>query len=118
MPDNRRFPSMCPDLSAWGPPRFQRPGHIALICVNEEGAVLSRRVKERFPSAQLWGSKEFFPGVGIYGNELKDFFRKIWPTHAGIVLFGAAGIAVRSAAPYITSKLSDPALVAVDDSGG
>ncbi|HEX6513303.1 MAG TPA: precorrin-3B C(17)-methyltransferase, partial [Chloroflexota bacterium] len=47
----------------------------------------------------------------------REALEKAWRTSREIVFFGAAGIAVRLAAPLLGDKASDPALVVVDDAG-
>ena len=43
--------------------------------------------------------------------------REVWPAVDGLVIVGAAGIAVRAIAPLLGGKGSDPGVVCVDDAG-
>ena len=56
------------------------------------------------------------PGRLIEGPP-REALAEAWRTSQEIVFFGAAGIAMRLAAPLLASKASDPALVVVDDAG-
>lgn len=47
----------------------------------------------------------------------KEWAGMQFPVSDGIIFIGAAGIAVRSIAPYVQSKKSDPAVVVVDECG-
>lgn len=50
-------------------------------------------------------------------GRIADIFAGAWRSGENIVFIGALGIAVRITVPLIGSKLTDPALVVVDDSG-
>jgi cobalt-precorrin 5A hydrolase / cobalt-factor III methyltransferase / precorrin-3B C17-methyltransferase len=72
----------------------------ALVAVSAHGRRLASRV----------------PGHLVEGPP-REALAEAWRTSREIVFFGAAGIALRLAAPLLASKTSDPALVAVDDAG-
>lgn len=48
---------------------------------------------------------------------LRDWVKARFLPGEGLVFIGAAGIAVRSVAPFVQSKLTDPAVVALDQEG-
>lgn len=50
-------------------------------------------------------------------NSLKEWTESHFESSEGLIFVGAVGIAVRAIAPYIKSKASDPAVVAVDEMG-
>lgn len=50
-------------------------------------------------------------------STLKEEMEKLIPGVDAFVFVGAAGIAVRAVAPYVRSKLTDPAVLAVDECG-
>lgn len=97
--------------------RFHRAGPIAIVAVSYEAALLAQRVCEKIPHATLWCHRQLLPEAKIYSETLRDFFGEIWKSHAAIIAFMASGIVVRSCAPWIDSKLTDPAVVVVDDIG-
>jgi cobalt-precorrin 5A hydrolase/precorrin-3B C17-methyltransferase len=51
------------------------------------------------------------------GGGLVETVRQLWPSVDGLVVVGAAGIAVRAVAPLLGNKRTDPAVVSVDDAG-
>lgn len=55
------------------------------------------------------------PKSGTLKDYVKDCFEK--NRENAIVFIGAAGIAVRSIAPFLTSKWQDPAVVVIDEKG-
>lgn len=56
-------------------------------------------------------------GVQPLQNSLHDTVGKVFSLAQCLIFIGAAGIAVRSIAPYIRSKKTDPAVVVVDEKG-
>ena len=91
--------------------RFAR---VAVVCFSEQGASLAARLSLAVDASVL----------RCFGSEhppLHDFcaeqFARAQGGEATLVVFiGAAGIAVRSIAPFIKSKQYDPAVVCLDDS--
>jgi cobalt-precorrin 5A hydrolase len=96
---------------------FERPGPLHIICVSSEGAALALRIRGFFPEARIWGNRPFVPEVSPYEGQLREFVGRLWTESAGLIFVMASGIVVRSIAPYVNSKYSDPAVVVVDDAG-
>ena len=59
----------------------------------------------------------FRSGKGENGIKAKDWAAEYFPAADALIFIGAAGIAVRSIAPLAASKLSDPAVLVLDDGG-
>lgn len=59
----------------------------------------------------------FRSGKGTDGIKARDFAAECFPMADALIFIGAAGIAVRSIAPLVASKLSDPAVLVMDDQG-
>lgn len=56
--------------------------------------------------------------IRMYESGLKDWCRAQFESHSdGIIFVGAAGIAVRSIAPFLKSKTTDPAVLVIDEAG-
>jgi cobalt-precorrin 5A hydrolase len=108
--------------------RFERPGAITILAVSEEGLTLGRELVPRLcretgrEEITLWVpqksiSKSRSPEVRTYEGGLPNFVGTLWDDHAAIVGIMASGIMVRAIAPWVKSKLTDPAVVVVDNSG-
>ncbi|MBQ5331924.1 MAG: cobalt-precorrin 5A hydrolase [Oscillospiraceae bacterium] len=94
--------------------------NIALITLTENGGRIAADIQSRLP--EFYKAKIFcFHKYPVSGGEVFDsvgvLTEKLWGNYDGLVFICACGIAVRSIAPFIRSKLTDPAIVAVDDSG-
>ena len=48
---------------------------------------------------------------------IKNRIKELWDEYDCIIFISASGIAVRTIAPYIRDKFSDPAVVVIDDNG-
>lgn len=108
--------------------RFERPGAIAIVAVSEEGLTLGRELVPRLgretgrEEVTLWAPRRSISETGSaevrpYEGGLPDFMGTLWEDHAAIVGIMASGIMVRAIALWVKSKLTDPAVVVVDDAG-
>ena len=88
--------------------RGSEGGEIAYLSFTERGRALAEKLR-----AALGGEA----ACTRDGVRLKDWTASHFPTARALVYVGAAGIAVRAVAPHLASKTSDPAVIAVDESG-
>ncbi len=98
--------------------RFTRTGPVAVIFVAEEGAGLAAGIASALPEGTLWAPRAgLHADARVYEGTLRDLVGELWADQAAIVAVMAVGIVVRSIAPWVASKLADPAVAVLDDSG-
>ena len=98
---------------------------IAIIAFTRNGCALALRLAralegEDSPSCavSVSGPARFAEELGIDAYESLDAWTRMAFGAADAVLFvSATGIAVRAIAPYVRDKLSDPAVVSIDEAG-
>lgn len=93
---------------------------IAVITVTENGGKIAEVIRENISSefeVKIFCFNKYPVSGGECFDNLGDITEKIWGEFGGIVFICASGIAVRAIAPFVRSKLSDPAVIAIDDSG-
>lgn len=89
---------------------------VDIVCFTERGARLSKVIGEKLEYDCALASvkeEEGFEHIASLGEWTKDSFQ-----NAGALIFvGACGIAVRSIAPYLQDKMTDPAVIVMDETG-
>lgn len=95
-----------------------------IISFTDHGARLAQNLAEKLPekniSCRAWVKKKdavLLEHVRILSSPLKEWTREQFSKADVLIFIGAAGIAVRSIAPYIRSKKTDPAVLSVDEQG-
>lgn len=95
-----------------------------IIGFTDHGAVLAGRLAEGFTkqgiSCETWVKKKdaVLPkGVRLLTGSLKEWTKRQFQEADVLVFVGAAGIAVRSIAPFVQSKKTDPAVLVIDEQG-
>ena len=92
---------------------------IAIAGFTANGCVLAQKIANELEGARAWAPHRIAEEVGLPGFDSVG----AWTGEAfaqgcdGIVFVGACGIAVRAVAPYVASKMHDPAVVCVDEAG-
>ena len=95
--------------------------NLALIAITDDGINVAERIKEKldgevtvFLPQKLEQTKL---AATYYSGKLGDQIGELFSDYDGFILIMASGIVVRTIAPYITDKHTDPAVVMVDDVG-
>ena len=102
-------------------PRFT--GRCAVFALTAAGAARAGEIASGLTGAEIWvpekqqevvasRRRRTFPTGGLAGA-----LRGAWQEYEGLILIMACGIAVRLLAPLLGDKLTDPAVVVVDERG-
>lgn len=85
--------------------------NIAIISVTNQGKNISNNLYSKLMENPL------ILNVDQYHKNIKDTVKSIFNKYDCIIGIMASGIMIRSIAPYIHSKLTDPAILLIDDNG-
>ncbi|GAB3529063.1 precorrin-4 C(11)-methyltransferase [Pontibacter brevis] len=91
---------------------------VAIVAFTDNGLSIGRTIQKEFYRSKLFTTREteFTKDVLKIGN-VADFLEKKFHTYDTWIFVGALGICVRSIAPFIQDKKSDPAVVNMDEQG-
>ena len=95
---------------------------IAVVAITRRGVETALKIKDALDDAGL-SCKVYAPkkynqnGVVPLEKKLADFIKETYGTVDALVAVMATGIIIRAVAPYLESKLTDPAVIGVDASG-
>jgi cobalt-precorrin 5A hydrolase len=96
---------------------------LAVIALTKNALSLGARLSAGI-EADLYGPPRWLTNVDAVGlkigpidRKFGEFVGKIFDAYEGLVFIMACGIVVRSIAPYLQSKTTDPAVVVVDEQG-
>lgn len=93
---------------------------IALFAYSRQGCKTARKVLESFKDSevQAYTMERFLePGFVPIPRPPQSFYGKLFDWADALIFIGSCGIAVREIAPHVKSKLTDPAVIAVDELG-
>jgi cobalt-precorrin 5A hydrolase len=92
---------------------------IRVLALTPQGAILAREICRGLAGARCWlprGQAGGDPGIKAF-DHLAPVFQEAFQRREDLVCVMAAGIVVRSIAPYLQGKDTDPAVVLVDEAG-
>ncbi|OTA20306.1 cobalamin biosynthesis protein CbiG [Xenorhabdus beddingii] len=90
---------------------------IALFCLTAGGMALARRLQTHLAmdcfTAPEWVETGFMAFDGTFANTVRQSFIQ----YGALIMIGATGIAIRVIAPLLKDKMTDPAVVVLDEKG-
>lgn len=91
---------------------------VAIIAVTQKGKQLAYKLKDSIGTGDIYvSSKLQEEGVFTFKESLKAEVGQLFKNYEALVFIMATGIVVRSIAPYVESKFTDPAIVVLDEEG-
>jgi precorrin-4 C11-methyltransferase len=87
----------------------------AIVLTSEAGYPVAEKIKKEFPGSQVF-SKAIIDGVTAI-DSIRECVAENFGQCESLVFIGAMGICVRSIAPYIKDKHTDPAVINIDTAG-
>ena len=92
---------------------------ISVISLTEKGRGLSQRLSGLMPGYDISRHCLFThtDEAAEPFDKLSETVRSLWDSSDALIFICACGIAVRSVAPLLHSKLTDPAVIVIDDCG-
>lgn len=87
----------------------------AIILTSEAGLPIVETITQEWPDSQVYAKFPIKGGQEIHS--IRACVKEIFNQYDRILFIGAMGICVRSIAPYIRDKHTDPAIVCVDTTG-
>ena len=84
---------------------------LAIISVSDKGQKLALELKEKLDVDST------IIKTDLYHKNVKEYFPILFYEYDAIIAIMASGILIRSIAPLIESKASDPAILNIDDNG-
>lgn len=82
---------------------------IAVLTLTDRGFEVAQKISDKFNVSIFCKGQNF--------KSLKNFIADIFDKFDALIFICAAGIAVRVVAPHVVSKLSDPAVIVIDERG-
>ena len=91
----------------------------AIWVITPNGVALAQQIKTRLTEADIYISANIKPNANhhLTFDKLSEVIEQQFEQYAAHIFIMATGIVVRMIAPFIQSKMNDPAVVVVDDLG-
>lgn len=90
---------------------------IALFCLTPGGVALARRLNTALPMVCFTSEKLLESGFVPFNNGFADTVRHAFGQFDALIVIGATGVTVRVIAPVLQDKLTDPAVLVIDEKG-
>ncbi|MBQ3625651.1 MAG: cobalt-precorrin 5A hydrolase [Synergistaceae bacterium] len=94
-----------------------KDGSIVLTAFTRAGAELALKLADLLGGKLFVSEKNFVDGAELMTGSLSDWAGEYFNKSQAMIFVCACGIAVRAIAPYIKSKLEDPAVIVIDEKG-
>ncbi|PHM49243.1 cobalt-precorrin 5A hydrolase [Xenorhabdus miraniensis] len=90
---------------------------IALFCLTAGGMALARRLQSHLAMDCFTSPEWVETGFTAFDDTFANTVRKAFIQYGALIMIGATGIAIRVIAPLLKDKMTDPAVVVLDEKG-
>lgn len=91
--------------------------HIAIIASTDRALTLAGKISQAIPAAAVFTTRQEAPAAATPIVSIGAFLQENFDNYTSFLFIGALGICVRSIAPHIKDKATDPAIINLDDHG-
>jgi cobalt-precorrin 5A hydrolase / precorrin-3B C17-methyltransferase len=89
----------------------------AIVILGEQSVEIARRIQAMLPDAQLYGLANRTQAVDISYLNFGETVRNLYAANTPIIGICAAGILIRTLAPLLVDKRSEPPVIAIAEDG-
>jgi cobalt-precorrin 5A hydrolase len=91
---------------------------IAIICITKNGINISKRIKEKIPSASIYAQskhKDSSDGIHWFEKNTKNMIEEVFKEYESIICIFSLGAVIRLISNLLVDKKTDPAVIVIDD---
>ncbi len=93
----------------------QNAKSIKIILISKAGLPIAEQIARAYPETIIY-SKNIIEGIKSI-DSIQSFLERYFSNTDTIIFIGALGICVRSIAPFVAHKYTDPAVISIDSTG-
>lgn len=91
---------------------------VAIVCITKNGINISKRIKEKIPSASIYAQskhKDSSDGIIWFEKNTKIMIEEIFKEYDSIICIFSLGAVIRLISNLLADKKTDPAVIVIDD---
>ncbi len=91
---------------------------VAIVCITKNGINISKRIKEKIPSASIYAQskhKDSSDGIIWFEKNTKIMIEEIFKEYDSIICIFSLGAVIRLISNLLVDKKTDPAVIVIDD---
>ena len=91
---------------------------VAIICITKNGINISKRIKEKIPSASIYAQskhKDSSDGIIWFEKNTKNIIEEVFKEYDSIICIFSLGAVIRLISNLLVDKKTDPAVIVIDD---
>ncbi|HEX2305598.1 MAG TPA: cobalamin biosynthesis central domain-containing protein, partial [Nitrososphaeraceae archaeon] len=91
---------------------------VAIICITKNGINISKRIKEKIPSASIYAQskhKDSSDGIFWFEKNTKSMIEEVFKEYDSIICIFSLGAVIRLISNLLVDKKTDPAVIVIDD---
>ena len=91
---------------------------VAIVCITKNGINISKRIKEKIPSASIYAQskhKDSSDGIIWFEKNTKIMIEEIFKEYESIICIFSLGAVIRLISNLLKDKKTDPAVIVIDD---